>query len=299
MGNSVKVYHYDAFSQMPNKGNPAGVVLDADHLTDEEMQKIAHLIGFNETSFLVASEVADIRIRYFTPGHEMDLCGHGTMAAIGALVLQDKLRQKKVTIETKAGIFTVEINFLANGEYEITMKQAAPKFHEYKGSRQALALSISILEEEIDKNLPIVYGSTGIWTLLIPIKKLDTFQKMKPINQDFPTILTEKPHASLHPFCLETYHAEANMHGRHFSSPYSGTVEDPVTGTASGVMGAYYATYINKLLKQDEKMKLIVEQGQEMNKDGKVLVEVCNQDKGFEVQITGSAVYVKEWRLEY
>lgn len=43
---SVKVYHYDAFSTEPNKGNPAGVVLAGDDLTDDQMQKIMLKIGF-------------------------------------------------------------------------------------------------------------------------------------------------------------------------------------------------------------------------------------------------------------
>lgn len=47
------------------------------------------------------------------------------------------------------------------------------------------------------------------------------------------------PKASVHPFCMKTYDRDADMHARHFSSPYSGTIEDAVTGTASGVMGAF------------------------------------------------------------
>ena len=50
---SVTVYHYDAFSTEPNKGNPAGVVLNGDDLTDKEMQEIAVKVGFNETAFPV------------------------------------------------------------------------------------------------------------------------------------------------------------------------------------------------------------------------------------------------------
>lgn len=47
---SIPVFHYDAFSNVPNKGNPAGVVFDADSLSDEQMQHIAHEVGFNEMS---------------------------------------------------------------------------------------------------------------------------------------------------------------------------------------------------------------------------------------------------------
>jgi PhzF family phenazine biosynthesis protein len=82
---SVKVYHYDAFSKEPNKGNPAGVVLNGDDLTDKEMQEIAFKVGFNETAFPVKSDVADLRLRFFTPGHAMNLCGHATMATIYTL----------------------------------------------------------------------------------------------------------------------------------------------------------------------------------------------------------------------
>ena len=135
-----------------------------------------------------------------------------------------------------------------------------------------------------------MYGSTGIWTLLIPIKKLDIFSKMKPENKRFPEVLTQKPRASVHPFCLETYDKDADMHGRHFSSPFSGTVEDPVTGTASGVMGAYYISFIRSL---DEK-NITVEQGQEIGKSGMVYVKVKKEYGNLNVEIKGEAVYAGE-----
>lgn len=39
---TIQIYHYDAFSSIPGKGNPAGVVLEADHLSEASMQQIAH-----------------------------------------------------------------------------------------------------------------------------------------------------------------------------------------------------------------------------------------------------------------
>ncbi|PGS56402.1 PhzF family phenazine biosynthesis protein [Bacillus sp. AFS041924] len=288
----IRVYHYDAFSKEPNKGNPAGVVLDSDTLTEKEMQDIAKKVGFNETSFLLKSNVADHRIRYFTPGHEMDLCGHGTMAVIYALVTRGIIEfNNELTIETKAGILPISIHN-SNNEIYITMKQKTPEFVEFNGSIDEVASSIGISVEEIDSTLPTLYGSTGAWNLLLPIKKLASFEKMKPNNQLFPSILNEIPNASIHPFCLETYDSNADFHARHFSSAFSGTIEDPVTGTASGIMGAYYAKYINSVV--NDVIDLVVEQGTEIQRDGRVKVKVKKVNSNYEIEITGNAVYVKE-----
>ncbi|RKL64721.1 isomerase [Salipaludibacillus neizhouensis] len=293
---SITVYHYDAFSKEPDKGNPAGVVLNGDELTDLEMQEIAYKVGFNETAFPVKSDVADLRIRFFTPGHEMNLCGHATMATIYALKSKGLLGDKtEITIETNAGILPIKINTSVDSEIFITMKQASPQFKEFTGSKEQLANSIGLKESDLHADLPILYGSTGTWTLLIPIKQLDTFQKMVPNHKQFPEILKEMPKSSVHPFCLETYDSKADMHARHFSSPYSGTIEDAVTGTASGVMGAFYAKYIeNSFI---EPLNLIVEQGHEIEKDGRVVVHVSKNSESFDVQITGNAIYVKDFQV--
>lgn len=48
---TIQVCHYDAFSNVPNKGNPAGVVLDGENLNEEQMREVAEKVGFNETAF--------------------------------------------------------------------------------------------------------------------------------------------------------------------------------------------------------------------------------------------------------
>ncbi|WP_241138513.1 PhzF family phenazine biosynthesis protein [Bacillus mycoides] len=295
---TINVFHYDAFTNKPNMGNPAGIVLEADGLTEEDMQRIAEKVGFNETSFILSSEVADIRMRYFTPGFEMDLCGHGTVGTIYALRERGLLEEKtNLTIETKAGILPIQIGANENGETFIKMRQAAPQFKDFAGSKEELAHSIGLEVTDLDASVPIVYGSTGNWTVIVPIKNLDACERMKPKNEAFPSVLKEIPKASIHPVCLETYDEQVQMHGRHFSSPYAGTIEDPVTGTASGVMGAYYARYLKKDF--DHELELIVEQGQEINKDGRVMVYVTKdvENDNLQIDIAGTAVYVKEFEI--
>jgi PhzF family phenazine biosynthesis protein len=291
-----KVLHYDAFSSSVNKGNPAGIVLNADDLDEHAMQSIARSVGFNETVFILKSKHADVRLRFFTPGHEINLCGHATvgsmycMKTLGLLGSQDNL-----TIETNVGVLPIFFN-TEGGCVSVTMKQDQPRFIPFGGSVERLAASMDISEQEIDTSKPIVYGSTGTWTLLVPITKLQSFERMKPNNEFFPDILKENPTSSIHPFCLKTYHHDAFMHARHFSSPYSGTIEDAVTGTASGVMGAYYITYIEPTV---ERAEFVVEQGQEINRDGRVKVQVQRNEEGTDVFISGTGVFVRELEVTY
>ncbi|UHA72773.1 PhzF family phenazine biosynthesis protein [Paenibacillus sp. 481] len=293
---TVIVAHYDAFTTVPHRGNPAGVVLNADAFTVDQMQNIAREMGFNETNFALKSDVADVRLRYFTPGGEMNLCGHGTMATLYALRTHGMLNDtaEDLTIETKAGILPIKMRWV-DGQWLITMQQAAPQFMPFNGSVQELAASMGINEDDLDINLPIVYGSTGNWTLLVPIRTREAFTRMNPRNEEFPAILHEIPTSSVHPFCLETADEAADMHARHFSSPHSGTVEDPVTGTASGVMGAYWMNFMTPDAKE---VNLTVEQGLEMGRDGKVNVYVVRDEEGMRVEISGTAVFVEEVEIE-
>lgn len=214
------------------------------------------------------------------------------MATVYALYSSGMLGDKmNFTIETKAGVLPIRLN-LEQQQLFITMKQAAPEFHTFQGSIQELSNSIEIEVSDIDTDIPIVYGSTGTWTLLVPVRTLDAFRRMKPENNLFPSLLKEMPRASIHPFCLQTYDEAAHIHARHFSSPYSGTIEDPVTGTASGVLGAYYAKYIKN--ESATAFELLVEQGQELGKDGRVRVNVTSDGT---IEITGSAVYVNEFHV--
>ncbi|MDN4070288.1 PhzF family phenazine biosynthesis isomerase [Paenibacillus vini] len=291
-----KVLHYDAFSSVANMGNPAGVVLEADDLDEKAMQAIAEKVGFNETVFLTGSKKADLRLRYFTPGHEINLCGHATIASMYCLKTLGLLQNKdSITIETNVG--NLPISFAnRKGDLFITMKQDQPRFIPYHGSISALADSMGLPEETIDISKPIVYGSTGTWTLLIPIKGLDPFARMCPNNEMFPEVLRENPRSSIHPFCIETMDRNAFMHARHFSSPYSGTKEDAITGTASGVMGAYYLTYLNE---NSEAADFFVEQGQEIGRDGRVHVQVIRNESKMDVYISGTGVFVQEFEVQY
>lgn len=292
----VTVLHYDAFASIPNKGNPAGVVLQADELTVQEMQAIARQVGFNETVFVLNSDQASVRLKFFTPGHEIDLCGHATIASLYCLLSTGRLdAEGRLTIQTNAGILPVHCEKGADGSLSIEMKHGRPQFHSFEGDAEELADAIGLAPHELHPELPIVYGSTGAWTLAVPVRELSSFRKMKPQTSRFPDVLREIPRASLHPFCLETVDRQAYIHARHFSSPYSRTIEDPVTGTGSGVLAAYDLTYIHP---EKTSTEFVVEQGLEINRDGRVRAKAVRTSQGMDVFTTGTAVFVRQFDIE-
>jgi PhzF family phenazine biosynthesis protein len=278
-------------------GNPAGVLLDADGIADAELQAIARAVGFNETAFVLPSRRADLRLRYFTPGHEVDLCGHATVATFVLLHQRGRLPgagfPRRLTLETAAGLLPVTVEADGAGPL-VVMEQAPARFVDWGGSRDGLARAQGVGVEDLHPTLPIVYGSTGLWTLLVPGRGLDAIRRMTPRTADFPSVLPEMPGASLHPFCLETIDPAADLHARHFSSPRSGTVEDPVTGTASGVLGVYH----RERIAPGARSPLVIEQGQEIGRDGRVRVWVERRDGAWRVRVGGTGCVVREMAIE-
>ncbi len=79
------VYLLKSFGVDEMGGNPAGVVLDANNLSDEQKKAISKAINYSETAFVERSDKADYKVRFFTPTEEVDLCGHATIATYSLL----------------------------------------------------------------------------------------------------------------------------------------------------------------------------------------------------------------------
>src|SRR5580704_10323041 len=83
MPRTIQVHQIDAFTRVKFTGNPAGVVLDAEALSDTEMLAIARELNNADTAFVLKADAADhdLRVRFFTPRLEAAFVGHATVAA--------------------------------------------------------------------------------------------------------------------------------------------------------------------------------------------------------------------------
>lgn len=103
----LTLYQIDAFASKVFEGNPAAICPLEAWLPDELMQSIAIENNLSETAFFVQTDNG-YHIRWFTPAHEVDLCGHATLAS--AYVIFDLLGYKQNTIafESRSGVLTVK-----------------------------------------------------------------------------------------------------------------------------------------------------------------------------------------------
>lgn len=113
----MKYYVVDAFAEEIFEGNPAGVIVLDKWLPEELMLKIAMENNLSETAFTV-KENTKYHLRWFTPGGEIDLCGHATLATAYVLMKFIEIKTNQIDFHTKSGTLTVSKK---NDLYEMDM----------------------------------------------------------------------------------------------------------------------------------------------------------------------------------
>src|SRR2546423_454765 len=102
----LPLFQVDAFTDAPFAGNPAAVCVLPEAREAEWMQRVAAEMNLSETAFLVRRPDG-FALRWFTPGVEVDLCGHATLASAHVLWEQGQLRSDEVArFHTASGLLT-------------------------------------------------------------------------------------------------------------------------------------------------------------------------------------------------
>ena len=294
MNNRLRIVQVDAFTDIPFKGNPAGVVTDARGLSDELMQSIANEMNLSETAFVQESEVADFRVRFFTPWEEVDLCGHATIGTVFALVEEGTIPVTKdletVRLETNVGILPVDICSKAGKVKTVIMSQDCPEFRECKASTEDIANILDIPVAQINDALcPVGIAYTGLWHLFVPVKELVFVKEMAPDMGKLGLLNVNLGVDTTHVFTFQTEDASSTVHARAFA-PAFGINEDAATGTANGALGAFLVE--NKVLEMTgDFVEIMVEQGYEIRRNSKITVEIRSRGEStIEVRVGGPAV---------
>lgn len=271
-----KVYHMTAFPKEPHGGNLAGVVVNAESLSEEEMQSIAKELNYSETAFVLNSLDADFLVRFFTPLSEVGLCGHATIATFNLLRDEGIITEGFYTQETGVGILKLEVK-----SDIVYMEQVPPIYGEF----------IDPIEIEncfntsnvIETKLPIRILSTGMKEIFVPLRSIKELNSLVADIDKINEISLKYDVVGIHCFALSDEN-NVDAYGRNFA-PIVGINEESATGTSNGALGCYLNNYVKK-----DKMSFILRQGYSMNKPSEIITKLTKtKDEIVTIFVGGSA----------
>lgn len=291
----------DAFTESPLTGNACAIVFDADALDTVTMQAIARETNLSETSFVLRSNIADFRARYFTPGEEIPLAGHPTIATAFALVDSGRLvlpagsPTHTLSLELRDGPIRVDVERAADGGMALaTMYQRQPEFLSTYQPADVMPI-FGLTSGDVLPGAPIQTVSTGTAQLMVPVRDLETVRRANFDPRAYDALRHGKAGGeffSAHLFCTGGITAQGGTFARHFTGP-PGAFEDPFTGSATGGMAAYL--WRHGLI---ETPRFLAEQGHWMSRPGVARVEVVGPRDGIKtVKVGGPAVRVLRGEL--
>lgn len=284
----------DAFTREPLAGNPCAIVLDAQDLEPRRMQAIAREMNLSETVFVIDPGDADFAARYFTPGEEIPMAGHPTIALMVALVDAGRIAldgDRTVRLALPAGTLDVDLLTRAGALDQVVMQQLAPEFgRRFEAERVTGVLGLE--SADLADGCPLEIVSTGTPQLMVPVREASVLDRIRIDGERFGAFRREGGFFSVHVFSWSRQGAEATTVARHFGVPPDWR-EDPYTGSATGGMGAYL--WRHGLI---EAPRFRADQGAWMDRPGSGSVEVLGpRDAISGVRVGGPGVVVSRGEL--
>ncbi len=256
---ALRITQVDAFTDEPFSGNPAAVCILPKPRDAAWMQAVGREMNLSETAFLVRRDDGSYDLRWFTPYHEVDLCGHATLASAHVLWEEGHLPpDRQARFHTKSWLLTAD----RDGDWIELDFPATPPTPVDAPASLAQALNV----------VPVYCGKT-IYDLFVQVESETIVRELAP---DFTLLMAVRARGTI-------VTARASTPGFdyvcRFFAPGAGVYEDPVTGSAQSALGPYWQSKLGK----DELM------GYQASERGGVLRV---RPRGERVLIAGKAVTV-------
>lgn len=293
MGRRIRVYQVDAFTRERFTGNPAGVVLDADTLSETEMLAIARELNKADTAFVLRPDGPDhdLRVRFFTPRTEAGFVGHATIAAHYVL---DHAPGRRYRQRQKSGMVEVEVRG-SGEERRIAVRQEPPPVGRELNERERLAVldALALSTNDLDPRCPPRVCGTSSARLLLGVRGSEQLKQLRPDAGRLTTLSAQLGAPGYFVFTLTPQRPEALTESRMFC-PALGIPEDPVSGNAHGLLAAYLLEH--RLLERSSgRSGFCGLQGQPLGRPGRVEVELEIANGALAaVWIVGQAVLIFE-----
>ncbi|MBC8732864.1 PhzF family phenazine biosynthesis protein [Paraburkholderia sp. UCT2] len=217
-------------------GNPAGVVIDADELTVSQKLHVAQQAALSETAFVSKSNVATIKLEFFTPTRQIAHCGHATIATFSLLRQLGRVSNGWSSKETIDGCRDIAID-----GNTVLMEQRSPTYRTIeKGSQLAakIAQSMGISTGQIYSTASPAVVNTGNSFLMVALPDERSVAAIRPDQRSIESISDELDLIGYYVFSTTTKVPGRHAGARMFA-PRFGIAEESGTGTAAGPLACF------------------------------------------------------------
>ncbi|MDO7173724.1 PhzF family phenazine biosynthesis protein [Mariniflexile sp. AS56] len=288
--NKVNVQILNAFVDNNQGGNPAGVVLNADNLSDNQKLEVAAKVGLSETAFVSKSTQADFKLDFFTPNRRIVHCGHATVATFSYLKQLGLVKNDYTSKETVDG--NRDIKLIGDLAF---MEQMVPKYIDVNHRKKEIIKSLAIEEKDLLPNAEIQLVNTGNSFILIPVKNTEVLKNIIPNNQMITEISDEFDLIGFYPFTTEIENKQRDASTRMFGPRYE-IWEEAGTGMAAGPLVCYLYDKMNI-----KKERFHIQQGEFMKTPSPSLIIVdlkIENDEIVGLMAGGKGTVQKQFNIE-
>jgi len=280
----------DVFAEKRYTGNQLAVFRSGRALPDTEMQRIAKEMNFSETTFILSDEKRNggYDVRIFTPKTELPFAGHPTLGT--AYVIQREIVKEPIEtiiLNLKVGQIPVTFSYSGKDADILWMKQIQPTFGQTFDT-ESISQVLSLNAEDTDNRFPFQDVSTGVPSIIVPLKTLDAVKRAMIDKGKYFTFVKDKQAKTILVFCPETYNKENDLNVRFFAD-YYGVPEDPATGSANGCLAGYLVKH--RYFEKDQ-INIRVEQGYEIGRPSLLLLKAENREGKIDVHVGGRVVMI-------
>jgi trans-2,3-dihydro-3-hydroxyanthranilate isomerase len=291
----------DVFTSRRFAGNPLAVVLDAEGLDADAMQRIAREFNLSETVFVLppTDRRHRAKLRIFTPGRELPFAGHPTVGTAVLLGLQgdSAADAQAFGLEEEVGTVpcVVERRSPGTGYGRFRLPRLPEVVEGAPGAAEAAwALGLDPAEIGFDRHEPSRH-SAGVTYEFIPVNGLEAIRKARPSTGAFGQSPIG-PRPGMYVYTRETAAEGHHFHARMFGAPDFGIPEDPATGSAAA---AFAGALMQFEPLGDGEHSFVIEQGYEMGRPSEIQLQIVIESGALaSAEIGGGAVLVSEGEIE-
>jgi PhzF family phenazine biosynthesis protein len=255
---SLEIHDYLAFTASNRGGNPAAVVFGLDLESERKMQQLAASLGAPATVFVGVSQRLfreespfPLRLRFFTPEIEENVCGHGTIAALHALGARGELNgfsfpDEEFQLETNLGLQKAQLERgIAWLEYPTpsarNFEEGLPNanWNHALELREHVAVALGLELDDLHEDLPVMTAGVGRPKLICAVPSTTFLDAIEPDHDAIQKLCLEADTTGIVAFTFPGRDG-AFTDTRHFSFQKSVT-EDIATGNAHAALCAYLA----------------------------------------------------------